>query len=151
MDGQVIELIGRHRLIAELLSAGLEVAMPLRDRGIDLIAYADKEVSAFGAVPIQMKAASEACFAVDQKYSKFPNLVIAYVWHLKEPDHAVTYALTYAEAFEVAQSMGYTDTRSWESGIYTTTRPSQRLIEKLERFRMDSLRWKTKVGGNNSH
>lgn len=145
MDAQVIELIGRHRLITELLSAGLEVAMPLRDRGIDLIAYADKEVSAFGAVPIQMKAASDACFAVDQKYRAFPNLVIAYVWYLKEPEQAATYALTYDEALEIAQAMGYTETRSWGTGIYTTTRPSQKLIALLERFRMDPLRWRMKV------
>ena len=42
MDTQVVELIGRQYLIAELLvCAGLEVATPIRDPGIDLIAYAD--------------------------------------------------------------------------------------------------------------
>lgn len=40
-DSQVVELLGRNRLIEELLLAGLEVALPLRDRRIDLIAYAD--------------------------------------------------------------------------------------------------------------
>ena len=39
MDTQMIEIMGRNRLIDELLRAGLEVALPLRDRGIDLIAY----------------------------------------------------------------------------------------------------------------
>src|SRR5438876_7603876 len=41
VDTQIVELIGRHHLTAELLRAGLEVATPVRDRGIDLIAYAD--------------------------------------------------------------------------------------------------------------
>jgi hypothetical protein len=43
MDTQLTELIGRNWLVNELLRAGLEVATPLRDRGIDLIAYFDLE------------------------------------------------------------------------------------------------------------
>ena len=31
-DSQVIELLGRNLLVAELLQAGLEVALPIRDR-----------------------------------------------------------------------------------------------------------------------
>lgn len=59
-DSQVIELLGRNRLIDELLRAGLEVALPRRDRGIDLIAYAEivSDVPAFVGRPIQLKAAS---------------------------------------------------------------------------------------------
>jgi len=82
MDSQTIELVGRSQLTSELLRAGLEVALPLRDRGIDLVAYADTGdgVTAFTAVPIQMKAASERSFSIDRKYDKFPNLLHAYVW-----------------------------------------------------------------------
>ena len=61
MDSQTIEILGRNRLVDELLVAGLEVATLLRDRGIDLIAYVDlaADASKFAAVPISMKAASE--------------------------------------------------------------------------------------------
>jgi len=38
---QIVEFLGRQRLIAELIRDGLEVALPTRDRGVDLIAYAD--------------------------------------------------------------------------------------------------------------
>ncbi len=41
IDPQVVELLGRNKLISDLLRAGLEVALPMRDRGIDLIAYVD--------------------------------------------------------------------------------------------------------------
>ena len=41
MDSQVVEVLGRNRLVSDLLQAGLEVALPVRDRGVDLIAYAD--------------------------------------------------------------------------------------------------------------
>lgn len=85
-DTQLIELMGRNRQIHELLLAGLEVALPVRDRGVDLLAYLDLESSSFSfvAVPIQMKAASTRSFSVDQKYQKISNLIIAYVWGLQE-------------------------------------------------------------------
>ena len=56
IDTQVVELIGRSRLIIELLGAGLEVAVPIRDRGVDLIVYVDLETKArsFIARPIQL-------------------------------------------------------------------------------------------------
>lgn len=81
MDSQVLEILGRNQLIGELLRAGLEVSLPIRDRGIDLIAYADlnSDVQKFPARPIQMKAASNRSFGLDQKYAKFPDLLIAYV------------------------------------------------------------------------
>ena len=55
-DTQKIEIIGRNRLINELLAADLEVAQPLRDRGIDLIAYLDIDdaIDRFVAFPIQL-------------------------------------------------------------------------------------------------
>ncbi len=33
MDTQVVELLGRNKLVSDLLRAGLEVALPMRDRG----------------------------------------------------------------------------------------------------------------------
>ena len=46
LDTQSIEILGRNRLINELIGAGIEVAQPLRDRGIDLIAYLDRNKKA---------------------------------------------------------------------------------------------------------
>ncbi len=91
-----------------MLQANLEVALPLRDRGIDLIAFADLDthVNSFIARPIQMKAASDKSFGIHKKYAKFPNLIIAYVWYLNDPSKTVTYGLTYHEAVQVADEMG---------------------------------------------
>lgn len=147
MDSQVVELLGRNRLTAELLRAGLEVARPVRDRGIDLIAYADlaSKVPAFIARPIQMKAATKAVFGLDRKYEKCRDLLIAYVWHLERPDGAVTYVFSYDEARGVAESMGYTNTESWNRGSYVTTRPSERLQRFLDPFRMTPEKWRQRV------
>jgi len=115
MDTQTIELLGRHRLASELLQAGLEVASPSRDRGVDLIAYADidKQVGRFLARPIQMKAASQRSFGIWKKYLKIHDLVFAFVWHLDGAATPETYALTCAEAIAVGDAMGWTCTASW--------------------------------------
>lgn len=143
MDTQTIELLGRNRLVDELLLAGLEVALPARDRGVDLLAYVDLEskVSSFVAVPIQMKAASGRAFSIDRKYSKIANLLLAYVWGLHEPEHAVTFALTYPEALAVAEAMEWTATPSWKKGMYSTSAPSKKLCELLAPYKMSSAAW----------
>ncbi len=40
-DSQLTEVFGRNLLISHLVTAGFEVAQPVRDKGIDLIAYRD--------------------------------------------------------------------------------------------------------------
>jgi predicted methyltransferase MtxX (methanogen marker protein 4) len=42
-SAQQIEIMGRNRLVNELIAAGIAVAVPLRDRGIDVIAYGDRD------------------------------------------------------------------------------------------------------------
>jgi len=148
VDSQVTELLGRNRLLDELLRAGLEVALPERDRGIDLIAYADldSKVSSFVARPIQMKASTRAHFSISRKYEKFPDLILAFVWHLGSTEGARTYALFYDEALAIGEMLGWTATPSWtERGGYSTQRPSQELIALLEGHRMTPHAWWCKV------
>ena len=148
MDSQIVELIRRNWLVNELLQANLEVAIPLRDRGIDLIAFADlyTHVQSFIARSIQMKAASVRSFGVDKKYARFPDFIIAYVWYVKDPTKTVTYGLTYQEAVEVADKMGWTKTISWEKGAYSTTNPGKKLLDLLEPYKMLSAqKWWGKI------
>ena len=149
MDTQTIELLGRNRLVDELLLAGLEVALPTRDRGVDLIAYVDLEsrTSKFVAVPIQMKAASTRAFSIDIKYLKITNLIFAYVWGLQKSEHAATYALTYHEAVAVAEKMGWINTVSWMNGRYSTSAPSRRLCELLQPYKMSPAAWWQRITG----
>jgi hypothetical protein len=150
VDAQVVELIGRNRLGSELLREGLEVAVPARDRGVDLIAYADlsSRVQSFIARPIQMKAASRSSFSLHRKYRRLADLIIAYVWYINDPSKTVTYALTYKEAYAVAKRMKWTKTDSWKmKHAYSTTRPGSRLRELLEPYRMREGKWWEKVTG----
>jgi hypothetical protein len=143
LDKQVVEFLGRQRLMCELLRDGLEVAEPVRDRGVDLIAYADlsRQVVRFSSRPIQMKASSTCAFGVDQKYERIADLILAYVWYLDNSQPAVTYACIYAEAVRIAGEMGWTETASWQQGSYTSTRPSKRLLKLMEPYRMLPGRW----------
>lgn len=72
-DTQLTEIFGRNRLINDLLLSGVEVATPVRDRGVDLIAYVDlyEQIGRFAAVPIQIKAATQRSFTIDRKYERF--------------------------------------------------------------------------------
>jgi hypothetical protein len=138
-DTQLVELSGRSWLASQLMRAGIEIARPERDRGIDLIAYVDRDarIGNFIACPIQMKAATGAVFSLDPKYAKFPGLVLAYVWNLGDAANTKCFALTFREALNIAHRMGWTKTDSWRTGGrnkkrgYSTTKPSKRLRNLL--------------------
>ncbi len=149
LDTQVVELIGRHRLVNELLRDGLEVAVPARDRGVDVVAYADltAQVAKFSAKPVQMKAFSTSGFSVAAKYSRISDLLMAYVWHVNDQSPAVTNAMTYADAVGVADGMGWTKTDSWAKGVYSVTKPSERLLTHIAPFRVVPGRWRSLVVG----
>ncbi len=147
MDTQTIEILGRNRLIEELLMAELEVAIPQRDRGIDLIAYVElaSVTSTFAAVPIQMKASSMRAFSLDSKYARISNLILAFVWGVRAPEHSQTFALTYSEALDIAKAMKWTETASWREGKYSTSSPTPELCSLLEPFKMSPVAWRKKV------
>ena len=149
-DTQKVELLGRNRLIDELLRDDLEVALPVRDRGIDLIAYADliSATATYVARPIQMKAAWTRSFVIDQRYAKFPDLLLAYVWHLDDRQRAITYALSYEEALAVAGEFPWLRSASWERGAYSTSSPSAKLVRLLEPYRMGPGSWRQRILGS---
>jgi hypothetical protein len=152
-DTQLVELAGRSWLASQLMRSGIEVARPERDRGIDLIAYVDRDtrIRNFIACPIQMKAATGAVFSLDPKYAKFPGLVLAYVWNLGNPSSTTCFALTYREALGIARKMGWTKQPTWLTGgksgkrRYSTTNPSKRLRSLLAAYKMDADKWWRKV------
>jgi len=148
LDSQQIEIIGKQLVIANLLAANLEVAVPIRDHGIDLIAFQDRaEDGLFKACPLQLKTASDAIFGLDSKYQHFTGLRIVFVWNAKEPSDARLFALTYDEAEKVMAKMQYDQTGSWAKGRYITTRPSEKLREMLGQFELKSpSEWPTRLG-----
>jgi len=150
IDTQLVELLGQNWLVNELLQAGLEVARPVRDRGVDLIAYADlsSNVTRFVARPIHLKAATKSSFGINRKYERISDLLLTHVWFIGDPTKTVTYCMTYSEAVSVAYEMGYTKTDSWtKKGSYDTTRPSVKLRGLLERYKMTPEKWTGRIIG----
>jgi len=147
MEPQIVEVLGRNHLITELTRAGIEVAIPERDRGIDLIAYLDlpEKYNKFISVPIQMKAASKEVFSYNDKYEKFPNMLVVFVWNLNREDKTISYALTHREILKVAKEMDWDKTASWKAGNYTTTKPSKKLLKLLSKYIMDAKKWYDKI------
>jgi hypothetical protein len=146
-DSQLTELAGKHLLIAQLTAAGLEVAVPVRDRGIDLIAYLDRGTPPrdFVACPIQLKASTGEGFGLDKKYEKTANLILAYVWHVTDPVSYCIYALSYREALAILHRKGHTATTSWENGYWHVTRADKQLIRMLEPYKMTPKKWVERV------
>lgn len=125
------------------------MARPERDRGIDLIIYRDLDESGrFLSRPIQIKAASGESFGLNPKYSKFPDLLLVYIWHLSFLDDTLCFGLSYQEALGIMKEMGYANTESWLTGArgkrrgYSTTKPSKRLKKLLEPYEMTVDRWR---------
>jgi hypothetical protein len=148
-DTQITELAGRHYLISQLLKGGVEVATPLRDRGIDLIAYVDREgdEARFLACPIQLKANEEARFGLYKKYEKIPNLLMVYAWYVST-DAPVLLALTYAEAFAFLEERGHSKRSSWvdKGGWSLTVNDDWR--KKLSDYQMEPEKpekWREKI------
>jgi len=147
LDSQCVEILGQNFLTEQLMRGGIEVAKPARDKGVDLIAYVDlvSEVKQFASRPIQLKVASKRSFSIDRKYECIANLLIAFVWHIDSEDETRCYALSYAEAIEVADQLGWTKTKSWANGTYSNTRPSVRLEQLAKPFLMTSRAWRDKI------
>ncbi len=144
LDAQQVELVGTSWLVAQLVADGLEVARPERDRGIDLIAYLDD--SRFRAVPILLKAATGRRFELMRKYERIgPRLLLVFAWNVRNPSKTSGYALTYREALKVAKDLGWIKTASWERAGCGSQRPSARMVELLEPYRMGPGHWVQKV------
>lgn len=148
LDSQQVEILGRNMVKASLIEAGVEVATPERDNGIDLIAYRWSQDGLFVAYPIQIKAASAFSFGMDRKYAKIPRLIMVFVMNSRSMSASAIFAMTYAQMVKVGDDMGWTKTASWtDRDGYSTRHPSPKLTAILEAHRMDSARWATLLAG----
>jgi len=146
-DSQLTEIFGKNLLIGHLIAAGLEVAEPVRDKGVDLVAYRGEEGEVdFVARPIQLKAYSNESFGLDMKYKRIPHLLIAYVWNVQIPERSEVFVLTFEEALEILNKKGYSKTDSWiKGGRYFVRDAGHELREYLAKYKMTRERWLEKL------
>jgi len=75
LDGQQVEIVGRNWLVNELMYAGFEVALPMRDRGVDLLV---SPTDYAWTLPVQLKTSRQTSLQVHKKYVGQP-LAVVYV------------------------------------------------------------------------
>ena len=99
-----------------------------------------------------VKAASKRVFAIDRKFERVANLIVAYVWYLETPEKAIAYALTWKEAFEIAKTKKYVKAKSWtEDGYFVNTTPGAELCRLLAPYEMTPDKWYRKVVGRRAN
>lgn len=134
LDTKQVELIATSWLESVLMREGFEVARPIRDKGIDLIAFLDRDEIDFSAKPIQIKSAQAETFSVNRKYEN-RGIIMAYIWNAIGKDPEV-YLVPYEEAVELLHYIGNAiSSPSWQVGSYSTQKPSKKLKAVMEKYR----------------
>ena len=124
-------------LAEKLSSAGIRLAFPEFDSGIDVIAYFTD--GRFLSAPVQLKSSTQQGFYTNKKYLQIPDLRIVYLWHVGlDLTKIRAFCLPYHKAEEIVD----VQKRSRKDGVYFT-QASKHLLEKLNLFEvtswMDSL------------
>jgi len=141
MDTQQIEIVGRSAVISQLTQAGIEVATPERDNGIDLIGFVNSE-DHLRMIPMQLKCSLKTSFSIDKKYQKFKDILLVYVWYCATEKPEV-FALTYQQVVKEVSKKSWIHTNSWiKNGLYSTSKASKDLCKSLEKYKMTPEKWK---------
>jgi hypothetical protein len=132
---------------SQVRKAGLRLVEPSNNNGIDYLIFsetqADEERASF---PVKLKTSIHEVFSLYKKESKIPRLLVAYVWHAKEPEGSEVYALTYDEALQIVKSKPWFSSKSWiEEGGYSVTHAGAELREKLKEYRMTPKKWRQRL------
>jgi hypothetical protein len=140
--GRTIELAGRHYLASQLLAAGLHVAEPIVDVGVDLIMWAEGSTS---FVPLQLKCTEGCRFGIWKKYEGSGALIV-WIWRVTRPAETEVFALDYQQAVALLEPLGWVNSPSWTArgGVGWPLKKAAD-IAWLKPFKMDPKRWQELV------
>jgi hypothetical protein len=132
---------------SQVRKAGLRLVEPSKKNGIDYFicseTQADEESASF---PVKLKTSIHEVFSLYRKESRIPRLLVAYVWHAKEPEASEVYALTYEEALQIIKSKPYFSSKAWiDEGGYSVTHAGAELKEMLKEYRMTPRKWRQRL------
>jgi hypothetical protein len=145
----IIEVLGRNHLIAQLIEGGVHAAVPLWDQGVDLLAYYG-HAGGLVARPLQLKVSEASRWGVYKKYAEVQGLLMVHIWHVKQSSAFEIYAMSYAEAKNLLlQTSTYATTATWlkPMGHYDTSpvNSNSTLWKSLQLFRMDKGKWRERL------
>jgi hypothetical protein len=132
---------------SQVREAGLRLVEPSKKNGIDYFIYsetqADEESASF---PVKLKTSIHEVFSLYKKESRIPRLLVAYVWHAKEPKDSEVYALTYDEALEIVKSKPYFTSKAWiDEGGNSVTHAGTELKKMLKEYQMTPEKWRHRL------
>jgi hypothetical protein len=121
----------------ELLRRGVDVAIPAYDKGIDLLAYREHDLTKI--VPIQVKARANTGYNFQRDWFRIPALVLVHVWRLQStPEFYV-----FAGLDDVVDALGpvLANSQSWKkvAGGYNVTDPGAVARMQPHRDRWDRI------------
>lgn len=105
LDSQIQEIISRNILINKLLEYEFEVAMPVRDCGIDLLVYKKLESTCYKK--IQLKSSIGKSLSFKRNYHKITDLNFIFILGVIS-EKPIIYGLTISELIELLESSGKT-------------------------------------------
>lgn len=90
-----------------------------------------------GTVYIKLSASAGQTIGVFHINRDIENLYMAYMWNVRDEGEPTLYVISYANAVLLAQNQGWTNAPSWKqpNGGYTTSKPSDKLLNDLERYK----------------
>lgn len=147
LDTQQIEILGRNLLVSALLREGIEVALPLRDNGIDLLAYTGyfDESGVARMTPIQLKCASTTAWGLKKKYARIRDLHLVYVWHVAAGSDPEFHCMRYEDAEQVLVERNYAREYWQEHGSYAVNGVGGDLRESLAKFKVKPGEWRKRL------
>jgi hypothetical protein len=152
LDNQQVEVLGRNIVVNQLTHEGIEVAEPVRDRGVDLVAYLSKEDGAdeFYARPLQLKVSSHRGFSIRKKYLEFNQMYVVYVWRVAYPsEESEIYVLDTDEMEAVGNERGWTTNSTWlDDGRWDETEATEATKDVIKEYRVHPGDWRDKLFSN---
>jgi hypothetical protein len=132
---------------SQVREAGLRLVEPPKKNGIDYFICSETQANEERvSFPVKLRTSIHEVFSLYKKEARIPRLLVAYVWHAKEPKDSEVYALTYDEALRIVKSKPYLTSKSWkdESG-YSVTHAGAELKGMLKEYRMTPKKWRQRL------
>lgn len=89
---------------------------------------------------IKLSVSAGQVFGVFHNNKDVENLYMAYMWNVGGTGEPTLYVISYVDAIKIAHNQGWTKASSWKqsNGGYTTSKPTDKLLKDLERYRYTS-------------
>ncbi len=147
MDKQLIEVIGRSKFTEFAILSGFELAVPVRDCGIDCLLYFPVEDRLLNtAIPVQLKCYSAQALTVDSRYDRIGNILHVVIWNCLTASPSF-FVLTQKHAMQLAAHLKWDKTTGWanKGGRYDATTATGPIRDAMTQYSVTTTTFKEMV------